>query len=347
MKFTYGCELEIPDWNCLKYTGSLEKTGAKRNLLDTTIINSSGVSNDPKLRTCIFGGEINTKPTGTIIEQVQHISDILNSIGPYGVNHSQNLHLHIRIPGLKDNLNLLKQFCNWIYQSQDFIIENVIYPEIERIASLGVIESDEYKKIRKKFYNRRKESRARHYYQFEIDQINSAVDFESWYYGHCSRNARGEIFYPSLHRQYISPTQLKQTDTIEFRFFSFENSLEKIRNAFEFCQQCVEFMLNNRPAVELQIPSLPQGAFFDPKLEKYGQITKIKNLSNPKEQVRRIKYLLRDGIITESDLGLDIYKNYPDPMDDGPLVIEYVPAALGTVASRKKWEEKQKLKNES
>ena len=40
---------------------------------DNTIVNSNGVANDPLGKLCKYGGEINTKPTSTVEEQVEII----------------------------------------------------------------------------------------------------------------------------------------------------------------------------------------------------------------------------------------------------------------------------------
>lgn len=350
MNYTYGAELEIPDWNCKTKTQELEKTGAKRNLDDTTIINSSGVSNDPSLQTCIYGSEINTMPTDSITSQISHISDVLNSIGDYGVNHSQNLHLHIRVPGLRDNIQLLKQFTLWIYENQEAYSKRFIYPELERQSNLGVIESDEHSQLRRKFHARRKQSRMRYLYPYEIEAVKKAQNYKEWYDSHFAygKVMQRKLNY-TLHRQYINLPQLNATDTIEFRFFSFEDSLEKIRNAFELCEATVAAMISNKPLSWIPDFDLPRGEIFNPWLEKYGQISKVKKEGTKKDfekHIEYLKYLLRDGIITENDLGVDLYELRPGPVPEGDLEIVKEKCRVGTKESREKWLKKLGITDE-
>ena len=65
-KFTYGCELEFADVDRFAKLPD----GCTFDGKDHTIVNSNGIATDPKARTSTIGGEINTKATSTIDEQV-------------------------------------------------------------------------------------------------------------------------------------------------------------------------------------------------------------------------------------------------------------------------------------
>lgn len=347
MKFTYGAELEIPDWNCKKYTQELEKTGASRNLDDYTIINSSGVSNDPSLKSCIFGGEINTKPTDSIQSQIQHISDVLNAIGNYGVNHSQNLHLHIRIPGLYQNPDLLKKFSLWIYEYQEVYCKRFIYPELENQTGFNPGETEEFALLRRKFHNRRKQSRMRILYPYEVEGFKKAKSPQEWYNAFFAKNKEGKNINHTIHRQFINMTALKHTETIEFRFFSFENNLKKLENAFGLVLTTCEAILNDKPATDIPNFDLPRGVVFDPELEKIGKITKLNKGLTKKDyetHIINLKILLRDGIIKESDLGINLYEEFPGDIPEGDLIIPEKKTKTGTNTSIRNSLEKQNIK---
>ena len=102
--WTYGVELEYG--NCDRSIENLPD-GAKWNNLDNTCVSSTGIANDPQGKLYKFGGEINTRPTTSTDEQVEHIARVnkfLRDNGPAPiVNDRSNLHIHIRVPGLKDN----------------------------------------------------------------------------------------------------------------------------------------------------------------------------------------------------------------------------------------------------
>ena len=71
--WTYGVELEYG--NCDRRIKDLPD-GAKWNSLDNTCVSSTGIANDPQGKLYCFGGEINTRPTFTIDEQVEHIAKV-------------------------------------------------------------------------------------------------------------------------------------------------------------------------------------------------------------------------------------------------------------------------------
>ena len=97
-KWTYGVELEYG--NCDRRIKDLPD-GATWNSLDNTCVSSTGIANDPQGKLYSFGGEINTRPTTTADEQVEHIAKInkfLRDNGPAPiVNYRSNLHIHIQI----------------------------------------------------------------------------------------------------------------------------------------------------------------------------------------------------------------------------------------------------------
>ena len=107
--WSYGVELEYG--NCDRKIIELPD-GAKWNSLDNTCVSSTGIANDPQGKLYQYGGEINTRPTFSVDEQVEHIAKInkfLRDNGPAPiVNYRSNLHIHIRVPGLNTNLKMLK-----------------------------------------------------------------------------------------------------------------------------------------------------------------------------------------------------------------------------------------------
>ncbi len=139
-QWTYGVELEYG--NCDRKIKDLPD-GAKWNSLDNTCVSSTGIANDPQGKLYEFGGEINTRPTKTADEQVEHIAKVnkfLKDNGPAPiVNYRSNLHIHIRVPGLKDDLKALKKLLTYIhtFQEQAFaIVENIPVPDRNTLPPL-------------------------------------------------------------------------------------------------------------------------------------------------------------------------------------------------------------------
>ena len=126
--FTFGVELEYG--NCFRFNTLPE--GAKWNDKDNTCVSSSGIANDPIGELYKYGGEINTKPTKTIQEQIKHIEEINSALDPKPiVNYRSNLHIHVRVPGLSDDLESCKKLLRYIEQHQlqaFWLVENIPVP---------------------------------------------------------------------------------------------------------------------------------------------------------------------------------------------------------------------------
>lgn len=307
---TYGAELEVCDYNALECESALVELGAQRNNKDTTIINSSGVANDPSLRTCIFGGEINTKPTDTLQEQLSHIQKIHDTIEPFCYNHSSNLHLHLGFPGLENDLSALKKINAWLFKNLPYIQQTYIFPEVLRQGQVGIDNS----KIRKSFLKRRKISRGRLISEIIYNQQLKTNSPKEFYDANRFKNAKGEYVGYTFQRPFINFYQLWQSGTIEFRCFSSTKDLSQIEEAFKFCLSIIDCINQDRPAETLREFNLPKGSYFDLRTEELGALTKIHIASGTSHISKKLKLqrnailkeLLAQGTITQGDLGIDL-----------------------------------------
>jgi hypothetical protein len=105
LNWTYGCELQLPDWDTRK--GVPPGFGIDRK--ETGNMNSNGVSSDPKGITYPFGGEVLTPPTTTIFDQGAALEEFLKMHPVTELNHRSSLHVHIGVPGLLEDLDALKR----------------------------------------------------------------------------------------------------------------------------------------------------------------------------------------------------------------------------------------------
>ena len=116
--FTLGAELELADVDSAK--GLPEHFGWDRE--DVTMVNSNGVAVDPKHKLYRYGGEVNTRPTLTIKEQVECFKQVLRRFPEAQVNYRSNLHIHIGVLGLNKDLDALKRFQVYIHEQIPKII---------------------------------------------------------------------------------------------------------------------------------------------------------------------------------------------------------------------------------
>jgi hypothetical protein len=240
--WTYGVELEYG--NCDRKIKDLPE-GAKWNTLDNTCVSSTGIANDPQGKLYEFGGEINTKPTSTSDEQVEHIAKInkfLRDNGPSPiVNYRSNLHIHIRVPGLKDDLKALKQLLTYIntYQEQAFaIVENIPVPDRNTLPPL------EYTWAKKR-YDRRLTSHQHKLPQKRVEAMLAATTPTEFWHEHAHKDAKGNPAWFQCPRAGINLRQLfEETNTIEFRHFPGTLKPGEMRSAINWCHNFLQLALH-------------------------------------------------------------------------------------------------------
>lgn len=257
-RFTYGVELEYG--NCLY--GQQLPGGAKWNDQDNTCVSSTGIANDPRGVLYRYGGEINTAPTTTVSQQVDHIRDIKNALSPAPiVNYRSNLHVHVRVPGLKEDLPALQKLMSYIqaYQEQTFnIVENVPVPDPSLPPNV-------YKWARK----RQKRRFVSHQYKVpteRLEEIQRATTPLEFFHGHAPLTEKGRMWFYAP-RAGINLRQLwEPSETIEFRHFPGTLDDDEMYSCILWCKLFVLEALGSR-----QPPShiLQAHAFKFPKFEPY------------------------------------------------------------------------------
>ena len=210
--WTYGAEYEFGD---IKRTELPE--GLSWNTKDYSIVSSTGIANDPKGKAYTLGGEINSRPTSSIGEQLIMFKQLVEQHPEAKLNHRTNLHLHIRVPGLKEDLETLKNVLLYVdkYQEETYaLIEPIPAPCFEPSATFAEHRSAD------KRYKRRKVS---HQYKVPRDRVVKALNantVEEFFAAHAPVQADGKPAWGLTTRAGINLLQLKETDTIEFRHFT-------------------------------------------------------------------------------------------------------------------------------
>ena len=241
---TFGAEYEFGDiWRNRELP-----SGLSWNTKDYSVVSSTGIANDPKGLVYSRGGEINSDPTGTIEEQLGFFEKLLETqLGPV-VNHRANLHLHIRVPNLRENLPTLKKLLRYIDANQQGIytaIEPVPVPCRQNYDS-----ETAYKGAMKR-YKRRKVS---HQYKVPAARVQEALQAttpEQFFDAHSRLQANGGRAYGLTTRAGINLLQLKETDTVEFRHFTNTLDPAKLRCCFEWVAAFIPAALDNALVPEL------------------------------------------------------------------------------------------------
>lgn len=244
MTITYGMELEFGDiWRDRDLPD-----GLSWNKKDYSIVSSTGIANDPKGLVYARGGEINSTPTESIDEQLGFFSRLLAADLSPALNHRTNLHLHVRVPGLSENIEQLKALLKYADANQEEIysaIEPVPVPVREEY------DSDSAFKGAVKRYRRRLVS---HQYKVPAARVEEALNSATpaqFFDAHSRLQANGKRAYGLTTRAGINLLQLKETDTVEFRHFTNTLDVDKLRSCFEWVARFIPAALDDAPVSQL------------------------------------------------------------------------------------------------
>lgn len=314
--FSYGIELEYG--NCDRKIELPD--GAKWNFLDNTCVSSTGIANDPQAKLYQYGGEINTKPTNTIDEQIFHIDSINKVLASHGpspiVNYRSNLHIHIRVPGLKDDLVTLKKLLKYVntYQQQAFdIVENIPVPDPKTMSPIH------YEWANKR-YKRRLTSHQHKLPQKRYEAMMLATSPEEFWHEHAHKDSKGNPAWFQCPRAGINLRQLfEETNTIEFRHFPGTLNSNQMHSAIKWCRDFLNLALNEddvppHTLLETSIYEFPQFEPYEFETEQVYQFTNF-DKNTRKEVEKRLTFLR--GCVNIDDMNTsskEVYKH----------IVEYV-----------------------
>jgi adenylate kinase family enzyme len=197
------------------------------------MVNSNGIAVDPKCVLYPFGGEINTPPTGSIKAQVGAFSEVLEFHPYVAINHRSNLHLHIRVPGLKDDLKILKRISKYIKTNEGYLdkLEPIVKPLSSQFDT-----DEEYAGALRRF-RRRGVSHHTTLTEGRYQAQQAAKTFQEFLEAECPKDSAGKAMFHLSPRPAVNLRQLVETDTIEFRHFpgtldplAFEQALQWCRD---------------------------------------------------------------------------------------------------------------------
>lgn len=222
--FTFGCEWEFSDWD----TKIALPKGFGRSP-DYTIVNSNGIAAQPNPKIYRYGGEINTPPTNTPESQADLLYQILDVYPNVCVNYRSNLHIHVRVPGLKDSLRWLKHLQKYIHHELPAVID-LIEP-IPKSNTIG----------EKKREKRRYVSHHTFLIPQRLVKQLAATTIQEFFEKEVPCTKAGKPMWHAQPRIAVGVRQLLQTDTIEFRHFPGTLSRDELLTCIHWCK---DFLLS-------------------------------------------------------------------------------------------------------
>lgn len=241
--FTWGFELEVGD---VDRRLTIPENLGEWEFSETDIVNMhtpyKGAAADPLGLEPHWGGEINVKPAKTINEILDKIEQILQFFKDNGNTPTSNCishsHIHVRIPGLKDDINSLKKLIVYIKENQHIVIDKCHNFRLDPLMSST--------KTAKTYL---KWDGGRPMPNYMCDNIiNLATDFDSFIKLHAA--GKDGISMGRPFRYAINTYCMKHIDTVEFRMFRNTLKREELEACFKFVERFMDCALNNGPDVQ-------------------------------------------------------------------------------------------------
>jgi len=240
--FTYGFELEIGD---VPRDIKIPKELGEWEYSERDVINLRNpyklICCDPLGKDPPYGGEINTKPTKTINEQINKILSIIEFFKENGYSPTTNCvshnHIHIHVPKLVSDIKSLKLLTQYIKENQSYTVKKIYdfkpFPEIKQTGTTYYFKFDGGRLMPNWMCN---------------NIINMSQSFEDYIRLHsCGKDGKARA---RPLRYAVNTYCLKHIKTVEFRFFRHSFNEEHLRSSFEFVKLFMDSALNKGPSVK-------------------------------------------------------------------------------------------------
>ena len=255
--FTWGYEIEFGD---IDRRVEIPSELGKWEHAETDIVNLvspyRGLACDPLGLEPPVGGEINVKPTKTWQEQADRIFEIVDIFEALGqtptascVNHG---HLHVYVPGLKDDVDGLKKLITYIRDNQHATIDACYQYRLHPDMSMSKTA---------KTYLKWDGGRPMPNYMCN-NIIQKAESFEDFIRLHAVGKDGVSMGRPF--RYAINTYCMKHTGTVEFRCFRASTVRQEVEDSFRFAEMFIDAALNDGPDVR---EILFNNKFHFPKFE--------------------------------------------------------------------------------
>lgn len=296
-RWTYGAEHELGDWDRSK---SLPE-GFSVDEKDVTVMNSNGIAADPKGKLYGFGGELCTPPTCTIQGQVDKLMVIRDYYPDATVNHRSNLHIHIRVPGLAQDLDALKRIAAWArweggLRSVINLIEPIPQPRLVDTDFLGEYEREKYLGAVRR-YKRRLVSHHTIVTAPRLEKQLDAFNLAEFFAAEAPADKDGLPLWHLAPRHAVNLRHLREeTETIEFRHFPGTLNPLELQICLEWCRDYLRVCLGHHP--ERSPLSLYKGSYHKDKFPSFPDY----------QHWREVRYrkTCHDGTLTKEEIAKNI-----------------------------------------
>lgn len=258
--WTYGVELEWPDVDVhqpLPDDWAWSRT-------DYTIVNSDGVANDPKHELVAYGGELNSPVCADPADLAHQVAQRWDAMKP-GYNYRSNLHIHVGVPGLAEDLGCIQAIARFSRQLGDF------WRMLDPLD--GLLANQSPADLPAACKRQKHSERSRHYLvpavrhgaRMRADTVHDALAAE------VPRLKTGAPGWALAPREAVNLRSLRKHGTVEFRCFAAPRNPEQVAAAASFARDWLAAALHGGDAlrvVEQWGPYVPRQEPFQARLEE-------------------------------------------------------------------------------
>ena len=243
MKMTFGYELELGD--VPRWLGIPARLGAWE-YAERDVVNIHPPYRfqacDPLGESPPVGGEINVVPAHSAAELTDRIGEILDLFRRHGATPTPSCvshgHVHVRVPGLRDDIDLLKRLTKYIGEHQEQVFEETLDWHHHKDMNYRSGSLVRYLRF----------DGALPIPEWRVDNIlHHATDFDSFIALHQHGKAGFETARGRPSRYGINMYCLKHIDTIEFRHFRATTDLTEIFDTIRWCGHFLKAALDDEP----------------------------------------------------------------------------------------------------
>lgn len=276
-KATYGIELEWTDWPFLEI--EIPEHLGYVDYKETAVNNQDGTAWDWTKTWNPTGGEICSTPSSSPEDLAKKVWDLAALVKPK-LSHRSFTHIHVAIPGMKDDIEKLKWLVRYTLDNRDFIRYEA-FP-VPRPKRADYPDEEDFKWA-KKFHRVATNWMHATVQKPRIEEMMSAETFDEFYNAHFSTHPKDSSrrLKHLAPRPYVNTRSLLKHGTFEFRHFWGTTSGEDVQQMAEYATKFLYHALFTGVPMEDWYPAekqvneweWPEMPLFLPENEKRFQET--------------------------------------------------------------------------
>lgn len=252
--WTFGCELE---WADVDTRVKLPPELGVWDVKEKDVHNTDGTA----YWFTHIGGEVLTTPVGTPHELEGQVRSLVELLKPT-LTYRCFTHIHIRVPGLTEELPSLKKLLQYTVDSQPYVNSQIAC--IPQAGERGEYESREDWMAARKWQRQQEFWMTQTHPKSRIEEMLGSESFEEFYLStYPPRKTGTDRCWWLGARPGVNLRSLHKHGTVEFRFFYGSIDPTQVRHVAEFCAEYMSQALGEGVPIEEWYPVMKKLSGWD------------------------------------------------------------------------------------